>query len=99
MTREVDACVYILTNWKHTVLYTGVTSDLARRLAEHRAKTGSKFTKQYNASKLVLAEVTDRIEDAIAREKQIKSWARWRKVELVNSVNPEWNDLYNEYLR
>jgi putative endonuclease len=99
MTREVDACVYILTNWKHTVLYTGVTSDLARRLAEHRAKMGSKFTKQYNASKLVLVEVTDRIEDAIAREKQIKSWARWRKVELVNSVNPEWNDLYNEYLR
>jgi len=97
MTKEIDACVYILTNWKHTVLYTGVTNNLARRMMEHKGKEGSKFTKKYNLIKLVFVEVTERIEDAIAREKQIKSWARWRKIELINSLNPDWNDLYDEY--
>jgi putative endonuclease len=97
MNKEGQPCVYILTNWKHTVLYTGVTSDLARRISEHRAKIGGKFTSRYNLNKLVFVELTERIEDAIAREKQIKSWARSRKIELINEVNPDWNDLYDEY--
>ena len=97
MPREIQPCVYILTNWKHTVLYTGVTNDLERRITEHRNKMGGKFTGKYNLAKLVFVELTERIDDAIAREKQIKSWPRRRKIELVNSINPDWNDLYYEY--
>lgn len=97
MRSERQACVYILTNWKHTVLYTGVTSDLARRITEHKSKVGSKFAKQYNLNKLVFVEVTERIEDAIAREKQIKAGSRQNKIDLINSMNPDWNDLYEEY--
>ncbi|MEX1143401.1 MAG: GIY-YIG nuclease family protein [Anaerolineales bacterium] len=97
MPREIQPCVYILTNWKHTVLYTGVTNDLERRTTEHRNKIGSKFTGKYNVNKLVFVELTERMDDAIAREKQVKSWPRRRKIELVTSINPDWNDLYDEY--
>lgn len=97
MPREIQPCVYILTNWKHTVLYTGVTNDLERRNTEHRNKIGSKFTGKYNATKLVFVEITERMEDAIAREKQIKAGSRQKKIKLINVINPEWNDLYDEY--
>ena len=89
-------CVYILTNSKHKVLYTGVTNDLQRRLVEHRNKTGSTFTKKYNVGKLVYFECGDDIEQAILREKQIKAGSRKKKIDLIDSFNPDWNDLFEE---
>jgi putative endonuclease len=93
---ERQYCVYIMTNAHHTVLYTGVTNNLQRRVLEHRAgKSG--FTKKYNVHKLVFFECGDSIETAIAREKQIKGGSRQKKMDLVNSINPEWKDLFEEY--
>jgi putative endonuclease len=85
--------VYILANKNNTVLYTGITRDLPRRLAEHRQGTGSKFTGKYNIHKLVYFEYFSSVETAIAREKQIKSGSRSKKLELVETMNKEWNDL------
>jgi putative endonuclease len=96
MPRDIEPCVYIVTNWKNTVLYTGVTNNLFRRMQEHREKKGGKFTRRYNLSKLVYVATTERIEDAIAYEKQIKAGSRQDKIALVNSMNPDWNDLYDE---
>jgi putative endonuclease len=87
---------YILTNAHHTVLYTGVTNDLQRRVLDHRAGNTA-FTKKYNVTKLVYVESGDDINVAIAREKQIKGGSRKKKLELINSMNPEWKDLYQEY--
>ena len=91
-------CVYIMTNAHNTVLYTGVTNNLARRVYEHKNGLGSAFTKKYNANKLVYYEVGNSIHSAIAREKQIKGGSRKKKVDLINSLNPEWKDLYEEIL-
>ena len=88
--------VYILTNSRHTVLYTGVTNDLQRRVWEHKNKTGSGFTKRYNVGKLVYYETGDDINIAIAREKQIKAGSRQKKIDLINSLNPEWKDLADD---
>lgn len=90
-------CVYIMTNAHNKVLYTGVTNNLQRRVLEHREDTGSKFTKKYNVHKLVYLECGDDINAAIFREKQIKAGSRKKKIELINSINPEWKDLYEEY--
>ena len=91
-------CIYILTSAHHTVLYTGVTNDLQRRVLDHRAgKTG--FTKKYNVTKLVYFEIGDDINVAIAREKQIKGGSRKKKIDLINSMNPEWKDLFEEFFR
>ena len=79
--------VYILTNAHRTVLYTSVTNDLRRRMAEHRAGRGGAFTRRYNAHVLVYAEPFPYVNDAIASEKQIKSWSRRRKVELWSERN------------
>ena len=87
--------VYILTNKNHTVLYTGVTADLKRRVWEHKKKMVEGFSKKYNLTQLVFAEQHPTIVSAIQREKQIKGWLRRKKIELVNSLNPEWKDLYN----
>ena len=88
--------LYILTNVGNTVLYTGVTNDLRRRVAEHKNKTGSKFTSRYNVTKLVFYESFGRVQDAIAAEKRIKAGSRVKKVKLVESANPQWLDLYEE---
>ena len=88
-----------MTNAHNTVLYTGVTNNIQRRVLEHRAGKGSAFTKKYNISKLVYFECGDDINTAIYREKQIKAGSRQKKVELVNSINPEWNDLFDEYFK
>lgn len=89
--------VYILTNKGHSTLYTGVTSDIVRRLYEHRNGTYKKsFTSKYALNKLVYYEVFSRIEDAIAREKQIKGGSRLKKENLIISINPNWNDLSKE---
>ena len=86
--------VYILTNKANTVLYTGMTNDLLRRVYEHREKLGNGFTKRYNVSKLVYYEIYDDPENAILREKQIKAGPRRKKVALVDGMNREWVDLY-----
>jgi len=88
--------IYIMTNKTNTVLYTGVTSDLKRRVYEHKEKLVDGFTKRYNITKLVYHEVFEDIENAILREKQIKGGSRQKKIELVNSMNKEWQDLYGE---
>ena len=85
--------VYILANWDHRVLYTGVTNDLTRRLYEHKSGLHEGFTKKYRVTNLVYFEQTSDVNAAIAREKQIKGWRREKKDALVEQVNPEWNDL------
>ena len=85
--------VYILTNKTNKVLYIGVTNDLTRRMYEHKNKLINGFTKKYNLTKLVYFNELNRIEDAITAEKMIKGWLRIKKVNLIQSKNPEWNDL------
>ena len=84
--------VYIMSSHRGT-LYTGVTNDLMRRVYEHRHKLVDGFTSRYNVSKLVYYETTKEVESAIAREKQIKGWLRSKKVNLIESLNPYWEDL------
>ncbi len=86
--------IYIMTNKKNTVLYTGVTNNLRRRVYEHKEKLIKGFTKKYNITKLVYCEVFDRIGDAITREKQIKGGSRQKKIDLIKSMNKDWQDLY-----
>jgi len=88
--------VYMMTNKKNTVLYTGVTNDLKRRVYEHKEKMANGFTRKYNITKLVYYEVCEEVQSAISREKQLKAGPRQRKVELVNGMNREWRDLYEE---
>jgi len=88
--------VYIMSNKRNTVLYTGVTSDLKRRVYEHKEKMVDGFTKKYNLIKFVYYEVFEDIENAILREKQIKGGSRQKEVELISSMNKEWRDLYEE---
>ena len=87
-------CVYIMTNKNNTVLYTGVTNNLLRRVSEHQERKSKSFTKRYNVNKLIYFEATDDIYAAIIREKQIKAGSRQKKIDLVNKLNPEWNDLF-----
>ena len=91
--------VYILTNSHRNVLYTGITNDLVRRVYEHKhhLDKGS-FTAKYNVEYLVYYEVTSDVKTAIEREKQIKGWNRKRKNQLVESINPDWLDLYERIL-
>jgi putative endonuclease len=87
-------CVYIMTNSNHTVLYTGVTNNLYRRILEHRSGKGSAFTSKYRVTKLIYFECGNDIRTAIFREKQIKGASRKKKIELINGMNPEWEDLF-----
>ena len=91
--------VYILTNSHNTVLYIGVTNDLRKRVYEHKnhLDKGS-FTAQYNIEKLVYFEVSSDVKAAIEREKQLKGWNRKRKNKLIESKNPNWDDLYHVIL-
>jgi len=88
--------VYIMTNRYNTVLYTGVTNNLKRRVYEHKEGLGGGFTGKYKVRKLVYYDSTDDVHAAISREKQIKGGSRRKKIDLVNSMNPEWKDLYDE---
>ena len=90
--------VYILTNRNNTVLYTGMTNDLDRRVSEHKTKVNQGFTSRYNVSKLVFYEVFEKVEDAKLRERQIKAGSRRRKIDLIAGMNPGWEDLYNHPL-
>ncbi len=87
-----DYYIYILTNRSRT-LYVGVTNDLTRRIVEHRARPRGAFCARYNIDTLVYFERFQSIRDAIRREKQVKDWARHKKVALIESTNPRWKDL------
>jgi putative endonuclease len=91
--------VYILTNKKHGVLYTGVTNNLERRIYEHKRKLIPGFTCRYNLTRLVFLEETSDVTAAIAREKQIKGWLRKKKIALIESQNFNWKDLSEQMLR
>jgi len=89
--------VYIATNKRNTVLYTGVTSDLRRRSYEHKHKLIPGFTSKYNVNKIVYYETFSSPEEAIAAEKKIKGWTRQKKIKLINSKNSEWEDLSESF--
>lgn len=91
--------VYIMTNRHHTVLYTGVTGDMITRGWQHRNKLIRGFTQKYNIDKLVYLEEYRQVREAIAREKQLKGWSRKKKEALINRMNPQWRDLYEDLLR
>ena len=88
--------VYIMTSPSGT-LYTGMTNNLQRRVYEHKNKLIDGFTKKYNVTRLVYYELYHDVRDAIAREKQIKSWRRSKKIDLIKSLNPTWKDLSEEW--
>lgn len=94
-----EYCVYMMTNSHNTVIYSGVTNDLVRRVSEHKNGLGGTFTEKHNICKLVYYEVTDDARSALAREKQIKGGSQKKKINLIKSINPEWKDLYEEILR
>ena len=87
-------CVYILANRKNGTLYVGITSDLIRRVGEHKNKVVAGFTKRYGVDKLVYYEVFDDPENAIKREKRLKYYKRAWKIDLIEKNNPQWKDLY-----
>jgi putative endonuclease len=88
--------VYIVTNKPRGTLYIGMTNNLVRRVYEHRDGLIDGFTRKYNLKRLVYFEVFNRVEDAIHREKRLKKWNRQWKIELIEGVNPEWIDLYEQ---
>ena len=94
---ERGGVVYIMTNLNNTTLYIGVTSDLSTRIQDHRInKYPNSFTSRYKLYKLVYYELFHSIEEAIGREKQLKAGNRQRKIHLIEGINPDWKDLYDE---
>ncbi len=91
-------CVYIVTNKNNTTLYTGVTSNLVQRIFQHKSKAVAGFSKKYNLQKLVYYECTEDVHSAIQREKQIKAGSRKKKIQLIENMNPGWDDLYEGIL-
>ena len=91
---KTDSYVYILTNEYNKVFYIGVTSDLIKRIWEHKNEVVDGFTKKYNLKKLVYYEIAGNIESAIMREKQLKNWRRNWKIYLIKEFNPTFEDLY-----
>ena len=90
-------CVYIMVNKKNGTLYIGVTSDLIKRVHEHKSNLLSGFTQKYNCKNLVYYEPFETMEFAILREKQLKSGSRRKKISLIESLNPRWYDLYDDF--
>ena len=89
-------CVYILASGRNGTLYIGVTSDIVKRVWEHKGGFVDSFSKQYDVHRLVYFELHDRMDDAILREKQMKKWNRAWKLRLIEERNPQWRDLYDE---
>ena len=96
--KEHHYYVYIMTNKNNTVLYTGVTNNLERRIYEHKNKMTDGFTKKYNIEKLVYFDITSDVEAAITWEKQIKAGSRKNKIALIESMNKEWKDLSTDFI-
>lgn len=94
----MNPCIYILTNQRNTVLYIGVTSNLAKRIDEHKQKAVKGFTQRYNLDKLVYFELFDDMMSAITREKQLKGGSRKKKIALIVAMNPDWRDLSEDIL-
>jgi putative endonuclease len=94
----MQPCVYIMASRRRGTLYVGVTSDLPRRAWEHREGVAEGFTKRYSVKTLVWFELHGTMESAIAREKQIKEWRRLWKVQLIETTNPTWRDLFGEIM-
>ena len=90
--------LYMMADRYRGTIYTGVTADIARRTYQHRTGSGSRFVRRYELLRLVHAEHFDRIDEAIAREKAIKKWRRAWKIELIESANPDWNDLFDHVI-
>ncbi len=88
--------VYIMSSWTRT-LYIGITNDLPRRVGEHKQSAGSSFASKYRVTRLTYFEDMSRVQDAIAREKEIKGWRREKKINLIESLNPNWNDLSEDW--
>lgn len=88
--------IYILTNKYNKVLYVGVTNDLIRRIYEHKNSLADGFTAKYKVHKFVYYECTEEVISAITREKQIKGWTREKKIKLIESMNPDWKDLWSD---
>ena len=93
-----DYYVYILASGRNGTLYTGVTNNLIKRIYEHKNNLISGFTSKYNVHKLVYYKKTNDINSAIIYEKKLKKWNRKWKIELIEKINPQWNDLYNDLL-
>ena len=93
-----EGYIYILFNRKNGTLYVGVTSDLIKRIYQHKNKLIEGFSKKYGVDKLGYYEVYSDIESAIAREKQIKAGSRKKKIDLIEEINPNWDDLYDSLL-
>jgi len=97
---DASNAVYIMTNRHRTTLYIGVTSDICKRITEHRSGIHrSSFTRRYNLDRMVYVELYSSIEYAIRREKQLKGWRRERKIALIERLNPEWIDLGEQILQ
>ena len=94
-----DYAVYILASKRNGTLYVGFTSDLIKRVFEHKNDLVEGFTKKYGVHQLVYYEQTEDVKSAIQREKQLKKWNRSWKIELIEKMNPEWKDLYDEWMR
>lgn len=88
-----------MTNRRHGTLYVGAATNLAKRVWEHRQGFGSKFTSKYNLKRLVFAETHATIQDAVTRERRLKKWKRAWKIELIETLNPDWHDLYEDVCR
>ena len=98
MNKEKHSYIYILFNKRNGTLYTGVTANLVKSIYEHKQKFVEGFTKKYSVDKLGYYEIYDNIENAIIREKQIKAGSRKNKIKLIESINPEWKDLYYDII-
>ncbi len=96
--KEKQPCVYILASQRNGTLYIGVTSDLIKRVWEHKNNLVEGFSKKYNVHTLVYHEFHDSMENAIVREKQMKKWKRAWKLNLIEKTNPDWKDLYFDFV-
>jgi putative endonuclease len=94
MSDNSQFCIYIMTDEQHSLLYTGRTGNLKRRVSQHRTGNGGVFTRRYNLIKLVYYEIVDDIQSARTREKQLKRSSKKHRLKLIQKMNPEWNDLY-----
>ncbi|MDD3013738.1 MAG: GIY-YIG nuclease family protein [Candidatus Gastranaerophilales bacterium] len=90
--------IYMMTNYSEASIYIGMTNDLIRRVFEHKNPISQCFTEKYNVDRLIYYEIYNDPQEAIAREKQLKKWSRIKKTRLINTMNPDWDDLYDKLI-